>query len=373
MKVHIPSKMMKCHLCDFKNKRSTKMHVHMQDDHEYADLEQAYADSFCGGVKQTCSCGCGSNLKWESWFVGYPKKRVAGHNNAPIGKPCIPKVASTDVHDCPWCDFSGTRLALRTHTLSHGKNAQETYDAIFLKDQPRPTCACGCEEELRFCGIEKGYPGIVNQGHNARTDNNFKGSNPEERNKNVSEGRKKSFQEGNFFVWNDGETKESDFRIAAYGEKGSQTILSNPEELERRSKLLSENRLNGTVQTLYGPEHSQWNGGYSKLAALAHSYLYKSWKLPKLEAAGFKCSRCPSCGSLHVHHDDERFCDILREASAELNYQGEEDFEIKSAVARRIEQIHLERNISGLVLCAKCHDAEHERLGESFNILKRVI
>ncbi len=273
---------------------------------------------------------------------------------------------------CPFddCSYEGNLdNSFRAHVQHHHKkSAKELWDAIHGPG----LCGCPCKIETKFCGIKKGYNPFIH-GHASRVKNNFAGANPEERNKKLSESRKKAFANGELEAWNKGLTKEADERIAKYGQSGSIAILSNPSEVKRRSKSMSENRKSGKVPTLYGSDHSQWKGGYSRLAGLAHSLLYKSWKFPKLQAANFKCSRCETTGDLHVHHDGERFATILHEASDEFGFTGQDDFALKTKIAQKIEQIHLERNISGLVLCDKCHDAEHERLGESFNILKRVV
>lgn len=124
-------------------------------------------------------------------------------------------------------------------------------------------------------------------------------------------------------------------------------------------------RLNGTVKTLYGIDHPQWNGGTSKLSARCHGHskLYAEWKYPKLIVAGFKCVRCSSGGALHVHHDKERMADIMRMFSEKFGYEGREDQQpIEHLIAEEVASYHIKNNISAEVLCEKCHETEHASL-----------
>jgi hypothetical protein len=59
-----------------------------------------------------------------------------------------------------------------------------------------------------------------------------------------------------------------------------------------------------------------------------------------------------------VHHDGERFASILYKAILELGEPGD-DFEKKSLMAEWVTDYHIEKNVSGVVLCVGCHDGEH--------------
>jgi DNA-directed RNA polymerase subunit RPC12/RpoP len=361
--------------CTFSNKRTSVFHAHLQSEHGVTDLEQAYCDIFHSGQKQTCKCAsnCGSPLRWKNWYQGYPKDRIAGHQDDT--KIYTKKELAVDTPEkCPYCSaILKNRKAILTHCrYAHNENdAQRIYDDLLLGGI-RPICVCSdetCQEVPEFHGIVKGYS-RYRPGHHSKDNNNFH-ANGEETYQKISETRIAKIATGEIGdPWNKGDSKENNPILAIAAEKASKTMLENVERMEDYSQRMSENRLNGTIRTLYGPEHSQWNGGYSYLSEIAHSRLVAPWKNPKKEAAEYKCQHCGTKGHLHVHHDGERFAEILREASKELNYQGEDDFEIKGRVADRIVQIHLERNVSGIVLCVSCHDAEHQRLGENFNIFR---
>lgn len=160
-------------------------------------------------------------------------------------------------------------------------------------------------------------------------------------------------------TWNAGLTKETDERLKKLG----QTISDR--HGEEYSKRMTENRLNGTIPTLWGPDHPQWKGGTSSLSAECHGdgRLYAEWKYPKLKAAGFKCGRCGSTDRLCVHHDKERMATIIHRMVEKFGYDGSvSSHEEKCRVVEAVVEYHLQNDVSGEVICHGCHEEEHPGL-----------
>lgn len=265
---------------------------------------------------------------------------------------------------CPWCEIVGKTLrGLSVHVRQHdGKTTQDLYDALY-HPSGRPTCKCGCGQVTIFLDVGRGY-GEWLRGHKMRVQNNW-GHNEKAQTKSQAT-RREMWNAGELKIWNEGLSKETDERVASYARQVSDSFTS--EKCVEYSERLRKNRLDGTVPTLRGADHYQWKGGLSSINNLAHSLLYKVWIRPKMAAGGFKCSRCPADHDLCVHHDKERFSDLLREAASQIGYDGlvhDDDFTMKSAVAQRLADIHVERSISGVVLCRECHARAHEALGET--------
>ncbi len=266
---------------------------------------------------------------------------------------------------CPWCDFTCSNLehSLRIHAQkAHRQSAQDLYDALFCLNG-RPTCKCGCGVQVRFFSIGRGYLEYL-KGHVARVHNNW-GHNEKALKKSHTTCNEKRAR-GEMPIWNRGKTIE-DERVRAYVDGFQNWLEHHPEERLARSTRMRKGRLNGTISTLRGPNHSQWKGGLSSINNLAHSHLYKNWIYPKLVEGNFTCSSCEAKKDLCVHHAERRFSDILREAARIAGYDGlvhDDDFDKKMEVAQMVVSIHLNDNVPGIVLCRECHAKIHELLGE---------
>lgn len=258
------------------------------------------------------------------------------------------------------CSFSSENIisVSRHAALKHGIPAIDTYVALICNGV-RPTCACGCGEHTKFYTVNAGFVKYV-RGHHVRVINNW-GHNPIAR-ENSRIARKASYVRGEWQAWQKGLTKETDERVAAAGRKESETLRADPEELQRRSDRMRKNRLDGTIRTLTGPEHSQWNGGTAALSAYCHGHskLYAEWKYPKLVAAKFTCESCGSSHKLEVHHRVERMATIIKRFAVELGYDGTKATQhLKHDVANAVASYHVDADVPGIVLCATCHDLEH--------------
>lgn len=243
-----------------------------------------------------------------------------------------------------------------------------------------PTCSCGCKGEVRFLDITRGFREFI-RGHAARIPekNNFVSKKAQQnsaktRRKMIKNGKWKPFHlKDTGEHWGKGLTKEIDKRILK-----SAAWRNQPKVKEKYSKMMQENRLNGTIPTLYGPDHSQWKDGTSSLHAYCHgnSKIHQLWKTPKILAADYYCDRCRKKfkrNQLHVHHNKERMCDIIRKTAKQLGWEEsinsnglEKGLEmLKTKISNCVADYHAQNNVSGVVLCVECHKKEHSNLNFS--------
>lgn len=270
------------------------------------------------------------------------------------------------IYNCPLCSyFHENLLSLSIHYRNqHKKSSKELYITLYC-DGVEPKCACGCGEEVKFHTLFVGFSRF-RKGHQSRVNNNW-GHNKTSLKKS-QETRRLMHKNKEITVWNKGKTKEDDERIAKYGKKCKETILENPENILLRSERMRENRLNGTIPTLYGTDHPHWKGGTSALQTIVRSHLFNVWSFPKLQEAKFCCSQCCSTSydgvSLNVHHNDEKFADILHKAILAIktsNIEYKSEFEYKIVICDWVCKYHIDNNVSGVVLCENCHKKLHSK------------
>lgn len=254
----------------------------------------------------------------------------------------------------------------------HKGTSKKLYTLLY-RNGIEPTCGCGCGGEVKYLDMSRGFREFV-RGHAACVSGKNNWGNNKKAQEKSQKTRNRMWKEGELRIWNKGLTKEDHSSVAQYGVKGSETISSNSEELKVRAERMKKGRLNGTVPTLYGPEHSQWKGGISSLYEVSYSNtkLYKEWKYPLLAAAQFKCKKCKSPKNLHVHHDKENFSTILKTVAEENNWEyfisksihpnNDKMFNLKIHIAEQVADYHIKNNVSGLVLCSECHKKEHPNL-----------
>jgi len=276
--------------------------------------------------------------------------------------------------NCPLCEKQYPKLiSLSIHFRKFHKGTSKKLYVLLYHDGVEPTCGCGCGGEVRYLDTTRGFRKFI-RGHAARVPgkNNW-GNNKKAREKSQKT-RKRMWEKGELKIWNKNLTKEEHKSVAEYGRKGSKTILSNPEELERRKKRMKQGRLDGTVRTLYGPEHSQYKDGTSSLQAYCHGNgrLHNEWKTPKIIASRHTCQHCDQSfkrNKLHVHHDQERMCDIVRLVAAKFNWSGSihsngintQLVSLKCKISNAVADYHVLNNVSGIVLCENCHSKVHGR------------
>lgn len=272
---------------------------------------------------------------------------------------------------CPKCENEYDNIiSLSKHWSRTHKEETKTLYMYINNLTSSPTCGCGCGQEVKFLDAGRGFSEYV-WGHKARVANNF---NTEKSKTNSLQTRKKMLEEGTWKPfhekesgehWSKGKTAETDARIA----KGRNSIISNPEELKRRSVRMKENRLNGTIPTL---THSQWKGGISSLnhTCMSNPKLYKEWIYPKLASKQFKCELCSSSQNIEVHHDQETFSAIYNRFAEEYRYSlklttsispetDPEIYMLKMMISDAVAEYHIDNNVSGKVLCEVCHKEQH--------------
>lgn len=254
---------------------------------------------------------------------------------------------------CPECDYSQSSLnSLRIHASKRHKISSEDLYVRLVLNGNKPVCKCGCGSITKFNSLSEGYSDYI-QGHASRVVNNW-GHNQSARLKSL----KKRRDEGlwNKLPWNKGKTKENDPSFASLCESAYGTI----EWKTKKSKLMKKFRLSKIVPDLSGSLHPQWKGGTSAMQSLVRSHLHMPWVFPKLKASNFTCNKCGTNKNLVVHHDRERFADILHSAVKLMGEPGE-SFEKKFQIAEWVVKYHIENDVSGIVLCYACHALEHKK------------
>ena len=80
-----------------------------------------------------------------------------------------------------------------------------------------------------------------------------------------------------------------------------------------------------------------------------------------MEKARFTCRDCGAQKDLCVHHDQERFADILQKAMQHFQVQDAMTltFEQKHELSLWVVDYHLDNGVSGVVLCEGCHERAH--------------
>jgi len=254
-------------------------------------------------------------------------------------------------------EFKNGGVLARHLKKEHGLIFNEYYHEHIIKSNEIPKCKCGCGQEMKW---KKSSYAEYSKGHYSRVHNNW-GHNPKAI-ENSAETRRQQYANGERQMWNVGLTKDTDERVKNNGIQSSIGINSNPQELKRRADEMSKNRRNGIMPTLYGPKSSQWKGGVSEIKSIAHNdkRLYDEWKYPILIRDGFKCVECNESGNLHIHHDKEQMCEIVKKHMPDMEYIT--DFELKKLIAAKIVDYHIQNKVSGITLCGKCHEKYHPSL-----------
>lgn len=263
---------------------------------------------------------------------------------------------------CPECEKQFELQSLVRHCARAHRIESEVLYLLLFCDGKRPTCACGCNGYVKYHNVISGYSKFV-PGHQARVSNNW-GHNKKALDKSHETCRQLRAT-GELEVWNKGLSGGVDDRVAFYGKKGSQTLMKNSKERQIRSTKMKNQWNVKNLMPLRGPEHSQWKGGVSVLQSLCRSLVTNVWTIPKLKEANFTCQRCGSKSDLNVHHSGERFADIVRIYCHEFDWVGDDlDSDKKIKIAEAVARHHIDKDVTGLVVCHECHVKVHEELGE---------
>lgn len=217
-----------------------------------------------------------------------------------------------------------------------------------------PKCKCDCGQKVKWSYELKSFRDYC-QGHQARIVNNW-GHNQKAIDKSA-ETRRQQYASGERKVWNDGLTIE-DERVRNNVQNLIE-LAKSPEERDRRSDRMRKHRLDGTVPTLRGPLHSQWNGGTSSISMLVYNDInfYEKWKRPILIRDGFQCTECGKTKPLHVHHNVEMLCDIIKKYVG--NGIDTNNYQLKRNIADAVVDYHIKNKVSGITLCGECHNKIH--------------
>lgn len=278
------------------------------------------------------------------------------------------------MYKCTICDkeFEVLSTLSKHYGRMHKKPIKQLYLDLFCEGI-EPTCKCGCRSQVKFINIEQGFREFV-VGHSSRIKNNWGHS--KKARENSLKTRRKMIEDGTWKpfalnetgeIWNKGLTKETNKSVA----KMAETISNNSDEILSRKERMKKGRLDGTIPTLVGENHSQWKGGISSLNQVCRTNkrLYRKWIRPILESFRFQCAICGCKGRLEVHHDKETFSEIIRKIAKKYNWnfklteQLEKDNpaigELKKQISNEVAEYHVQNNVSGKALCSKCHKQKH--------------
>ena len=264
-------------------------------------------------------------------------------------------------YKCKQCEKSFERYkSLSRHmSVGHGVASDQFYVDYYLNGV-WPLCKCGCGERVKWSFTLKAFCELCH-GHYSRIHNNW-GNNPSALQKSL-ETRKERFAPGDLTTWNNGLSTLTDERVKRNGDAVSEAFTDDRKL--QYSKIMRKNRLDGTIPTLHGPQHSQWKGGASSINVLVRvrTKLYKEWKYPILTRDGFKCAECGSTIKLHVHHDKESMSEII--AKHLVDDMKPKTFEEKEMIADAVVDYHISNHVSGITLCGECHNKIHPSLNFS--------
>ena len=254
--------------------------------------------------------------------------------------------------------------ALRKHSSRVHKIHSSQTCIDYLLNGVYPVCKCGCGERTKWHGKNEGEVkfNLYKNGHNSITNNNW-GNNKQAQVKSALT-RKKQYESGERHGWCYGLSKETDSRIKKLSDKSKSTILNDETELKRRSEFMKKQRKDGTITTLYKEKSSRWKGGVSSVQNVARNdkRLYEQWKYPILTRDGFKCVECGNNKDLHVHHNNEKYSDIIKKVMTIDDYENVDNYDVKKRITDTIIDYHTKNNVSGITLCKSCHNKLHPSL-----------
>lgn len=250
-------------------------------------------------------------------------------------------------------DYNGLRIhSGRIHKIESG-----IFYCEFYLNNIWPTCKCGCGKKVKWNKNKFREYATCQCASKIRLKYNNPFTSQRAKDKSA-ETRRKQFASGERVMWSKGLSMK-DESIQKMARNVSNSINSNPDELKRRSDFMFQQWENGKIKALFGPDSSRWKGGTSEVnnIARASKRLYDEWKYPILVRDGFKCIECGESHRLHIHHDKEKFCEIVEKHMPDI--EEITDFELKKSIAEKIIDYHIKNKVSGITLCDKCHEKYH--------------
>ena len=262
------------------------------------------------------------------------------------------------MYECKQCEkkFDNYTSLSRHMGLTHKSDTIQFYVDYHLNGV-WPVCKCGCGTKVKWSWQLKSFRDY-NAGHQSRVHNNW-GNNPKAIEASA-ETRRRQYVSGERVQWNKGLTKEDNESVRLNGELRSKAYT--PVVKNEYADRMRQNRMDGTIPTLRGEDHPNWKGGTSAISAMIYSdsKLYKGWKRPILVRDGFRCTECGSGVNLHVHHDKEMLCEIIKEHVG--NGIDTTNFNLKRTIADAVVDYHINNHVPGITLCSKCHEEKHPSL-----------
>jgi len=85
----------------------------------------------------------------------------------------------------------------------------------------------------------------------------------------------------------------------------------------------------------------------------------KQWKFNILKKDNFQCQICNGSKKLEVHHNIEKFYDIVKKFLPIKNIEKEMNWNEKKELADKIVDYHYKNSVSGITLCNRCHKWVH--------------
>lgn len=262
---------------------------------------------------------------------------------------------------CKLCEKTYNNYnSLSTHANRTHKLERRQFYVDYYLNGVWPICGCGCGERTKWSYSDKNFREFAGVGHLNRVRNNW-GHNRKSIEKSA-ETRRKQYASGERKIWCDGLKKENTPSLQSAAKKLSDRYTDNIRN--QYSERMSRMRKNGTVPTLYREKSSRWKGGVSSIQGIARSdkKLYDEWKYPILVRDGFKCIKCNNTKNLHIHHDKDNFCEIVKKVMTLDDYDKIDNFEIKKSISDKVVDYHIKNKVSGITLCKKCHGQIHPSL-----------
>lgn len=124
---------------------------------------------------------------------------------------------------CPNCSLDfGQELRFLDHlTDVHGIDDHEQLYVNVVLNGIKPTCSCGCNEDVSWSGWKKGYTSKFKRGHNAVVDSVY--LNPQKQ-AEFAKKRHEGYASGQYSTWNKGLTKEISEKVATTAKKISSSL-----------------------------------------------------------------------------------------------------------------------------------------------------